>query len=58
MDGMFAFGADSQNKGKAAVVYTHPLSMGSSSNGHYGGNAKTYINFGLGMGEALVELFK
>jgi hypothetical protein len=32
--------------------------MGSSSNGHYGGNAKTYMNFGLGMGEALVDLFK
>ena len=29
-----------QNKGKAAVVYTHLLSMGSSSNGHYGGNLR------------------
>ena len=58
MDGMFAFAADSQNKGKAAVVYTHPLSMGSSSNAHYGGNAKTYMNFGLGLGEAMVELLK
>ncbi|MEM6260031.1 MAG: sialate O-acetylesterase [Planctomycetota bacterium] len=58
MDGKFAFGADPQNKGKAAVVYTHPLSMGSSSNAHYGGNAKTYMNFGLGLGEAMVGLFK
>ena len=58
MDGMFAFAADPQNKGKAAVVYTHPLSMGSASNGHYGGNAKTYMNFGLGLGEAMVNLFK
>ena len=58
MDGMFAFAADPQNKGKAAVVYTHPLSMGSSSNGHYGGNAKTYMNFGLGLGEAMVDLLK
>ena len=58
MDGMFAFAADPQNKGKAAVVYTHPLSMGSSSSGHYGGNAKTYMNFGLGLGEAMVDLLK
>jgi hypothetical protein len=58
MDGMFAFGADAQNKGKAAVVYTHPLSMGSSSNGHYGGNAKTYMNFGLGLGKAMADLLK
>lgn len=58
IEGMFAFAADEQNKGKAAVVYTHPLSMGSSSNAHYGGNAKTYLNFGLGMGEALVDLFE
>ena len=56
IEGMFAFGEE--NKGKAAVVYTHPLSMGSSSNAHYGGNAKTYMNFGLGMGEALVDLYK
>jgi len=32
--------------------------MGSASNAHYGGNAKTYMNVGLGMGEAMVELLK
>ncbi|MCA9106414.1 MAG: sialate O-acetylesterase [Planctomycetales bacterium] len=42
--------------GDIATVYTHPLSMGSSSNAHYGGNAKTYMNVGLAMGEAMVEL--
>ncbi len=45
-------------KGSVATVYTHPLSMGSSSNAHYGGNAKTYMNVGLGMGEAMVKLLK
>ena len=54
IDGMFAFGE--AHKGEAAVVYTNPISMGSSSNAHYGGNAKTYMNVGLGMGKAMVEL--
>lgn len=39
-------------------VYTHPLSLGSSSNAHYGGNAKTYMNVGLAMGEAMTKLLK
>lgn len=42
--------------GGVATVYTKPLSMGSSSNAHYGGNAKTYMNVGLAMGEAMVGL--
>jgi hypothetical protein len=45
-------------QGSVATVYTNPLSMGSSSNAHYGGNAKTYMNVGLGMGEAMVKLLK
>ena len=45
-------------KGDVATVYTHPLSMGSSSNAHYGGNAKTYMNVGEAMGKAMVELMK
>lgn len=56
MEGMFAFGE--AHTGEAAIVYTHPLSMGGASNGHYGGNAKTYMNVGLGMGKAMVELLK
>jgi hypothetical protein len=54
IDGMFAFAK--AHKGEATTVYTHPLSMGSSSNAHYGGNAKTYMNVGLGMGKAMVDL--
>ncbi|MDP7050164.1 MAG: sialate O-acetylesterase [Verrucomicrobiota bacterium] len=56
IDGMFAF-ADA-HKGEAAVVYTNPISMGSSSNAHYGGNAKTYMNVGEAMGKAMVKLLK
>jgi len=48
----------SELQGSVATVYTHPLSIGSSSNAHYGGNAKTYMNVGLGMGEAMVKLLK
>ncbi len=32
--------------------------MGSSSNAHYSGNAKTYMNVGLAMGEAMVKLLE
>jgi hypothetical protein len=56
IDGMFAFAK--AHKGEATTVYTHPLSIGSASNAHYGGNAKTYMNVGLGMGKAMVELLK
>ena len=56
IEGMLAFG--DAHKGKAATVYTNPISMGSSSNAHYGGNAKTYMNVGLAMGEAMVGLLK
>jgi hypothetical protein len=61
LNGMFAVSDPSKHPelaGGVATVYTHPLSMGSASNGHYGGNAKTYMNVGLGMGEAMVELLK
>lgn len=47
-----------QFKGSVATVYANPLSQGGSSNGHYNGNAKTYMDVGLGMGEAMVELLK
>ena len=43
-------------KGNVATVYSHPLSQGGASNGHYGGNAETYMNIGEAMGEAMVEL--
>ena len=45
-------------KGNVAAVYTHPLSMGSSSGAHYGGNAETYMNIGEAMGAAMAKLKK
>jgi len=45
-------------KGNVAAVYTHPLSKGGSSGGHYGGNAETYMNVGEAMGKAMVGLLK
>jgi len=47
-----------QFKGNVATVYAHPLSHGGASNGHYNGDARTYMNVGLAMGEAMVELLK
>lgn len=47
-----------QFKGNVATVYTNPLSKGGASNGHYNGNAETYMNVGLGMGEAMVKLLR
>lgn len=45
-------------KGNVAAVYSHPLSMGSSSGAHYGKNAETYMNVGQAMGMAMVGLLK
>jgi len=45
-------------KGNVATAYTNPLSKGGASNGHYGGNAETYMNVGEAMGRAMVELLK
>ena len=45
-------------EGNVSAVYTHPLSQGGSSGGHYSGNAETYMNVGNAMGQAMVELLK
>ena len=45
-------------KGNVSTVYTHPLSQGGASNSHYNGNAQTYMDVGLAMGEAMLELLK
>jgi len=59
LDAMFAV-SDAEKypefKGDVATVYSHPLSQGGASNGHYSGNAETYMNIGEGMGKAMVEL--
>ncbi|MBI1338345.1 MAG: hypothetical protein GC164_15490 [Phycisphaera sp.] len=43
-------------KGNVATFYSHPVSRGGSANGHYGGNAETYMNVGEGMGRAMARL--
>jgi hypothetical protein len=43
-------------KDNVATFYSNPVSMGGSANGHYGGNAETYMNVGEGMGRAMAEL--
>jgi hypothetical protein len=62
LDAMFAVDGKSgkypEFKGIVATVYSHPLSKGGSSGGHYGGNAETYMNVGEAMGKAMVELLK
>jgi len=45
-------------KGNVATFYANPVNQGGASNSHYGGNAKTYMDVGLGMGDAMVELLK
>lgn len=56
IDAKFAWAAASPKD--RAVFYSHPVSKGGASNSHYGGNAQTYMNVGLGMGAAMVELQK
>ena len=47
-----------ENKNKVATVYSHPLSKGGSSSGHYSGHAETYHNVGEAMGKAMVDLLR
>ncbi|NCF94821.1 MAG: sialate O-acetylesterase [Verrucomicrobiaceae bacterium] len=62
LDAMLAVDGESgkypEFKGNVATVYTHPLSKGGSSGGHYGGNAETYMNVGEAMGKAMVKLLE
>lgn len=62
LDAMLAVDGESgkypEFKGNVAAVYTHPLSKGGSSGGHYSGNAETYMNVGEAMGQAMVKLLK
>ncbi|MES2981013.1 MAG: sialate O-acetylesterase [Verrucomicrobiota bacterium] len=45
-------------KGNVATVITNPMAQGGSGNGHYGGNAKVYMDVGIAMGEAMAKLLK
>ena len=60
LDAMLAVDGESgkyqEFKGNVASVYSHPLSKGGSSGGHYSGNAETYMNVGEAMGRAMANL--
>jgi len=60
LDAMLAVDSRSSSypefKGNVAAVYSHPLSKGGHSGGHYNGNAETYMNIGEAMGLAMVDL--
>ena len=62
INAMFNVAGDSgkypENKNKVATVYSHPLSKGGSSSGHYSGHAETYHNVGEAMGKAMVEMLQ
>ena len=60
VDGTGQYGAVKypEFKGNVATVYSHPLSQGSTSDDHYGGNPVTYMDIGQAMGEAMVGLLK
>lgn len=53
-----ASGKHPEFKGNVATVYANPLSKGGSGNGHYGGNAETYMEVGEAMGKAMAEMLK
>jgi hypothetical protein len=48
--------SDPELTDQVGFVYSHPLSKGGSSSGHYSGNPETYMNIGEAMGKAMVEL--
>ncbi len=62
LDAQFAVDGESgkypEFKGNVATVYANPLSKGGSGNGHYNGNAETYMDVGEAMGKAMIELLK
>lgn len=45
-------------KGNVASVYSKPFCHGGSSNGHYSGNAETYMDIGEAMGRAMAGLIR
>ncbi len=62
IDAKFAVDGDSgkypEFKDNVLTVYSHPLSQGGASNSHYNGHAQTYMDVGLAMGQAMIELIE
>lgn len=45
-------------KGNVATVYTHDMARGGSGNGHYGHDSRVYMDVGLALGQAMLDLMK
>ena len=45
-------------KGNVATVYTHDMARGGGGNGHYNKDARVYMDVGLAMGAAMLDLLK
>lgn len=45
-------------QGNVATVYTHDMARGGSGNAHYGLDTRVYMDVGLAMGEAMLQLLK
>jgi len=45
-------------KGNVSTVYTHDMARGGSGNGHYGHDSRVYMDVGLAMGQAMIDLLK
>ena len=62
LDAQLAVDGDAGNYpefvGNVATVYSHPLSLGGTSSGHYSGNAETYMNVGNALGWAMVKMLQ
>lgn len=43
-------------KGNVATVYTHDMARGGGGNGHYGKDSRVYMDVGLAMGEAMLQI--
>lgn len=45
-------------KGNVATVYSNPMARGGSGNSHYGHDSRVYMDIGLAMGDAMVQMLK
>lgn len=43
-------------KGNVATIYTRPIAQNGEGGAHYGKNAEVYMDVGLAMGQAMIEL--
>jgi hypothetical protein len=60
LEGMLAVDGDSgkypEFDGNVGTVYSNPISYGGSSNGHYGGDGRTYYEIGDALGQEILAI--